>query len=134
MIGTVGQCKKLPNSKVKTRYHQKNFCYFADMKHLTVVVKPFRAEAVLSVISEFGVSVCTVREAKGYGRQKGYLDQYRGEEFSSAYLPKVEITVCIEEDRFELLADRIAKVARTGRIGDGKLLVVPVAGPGMIEF
>ena len=104
------------------------------MTHLTIVVKPFRAEAVLSVISEFGVTICTVREAKGYGRQKGYLDQYRGEEFSAAYLPKVEITVWVESERYEELAEQIAKVARTGRIGDGKLFAVPGAGPGMIEF
>lgn len=104
------------------------------MNHLTIVVKPFRAEAVLAAISAFGVTACTVREAKGYGRQKGYLDQYRGEEFSSAYLPKVEITAWVEAGRYEELAERVAKAARTGRIGDGKILVVPAAGPGVIEF
>ena len=56
------------------------------MKQLTIVVKPFRAEAVLRVIAEMGVEVCAVREAKGYGRQKGYLDRYRGSEYSTAYL------------------------------------------------
>lgn len=104
------------------------------MKHLTIVVKPFRAEAVLAVISLFGVSVCTVREAKGYGRQKGYLDQYRGEEFSSAYLPKVEITIWVESDRALELMEKVTKAARTGRIGDGKLFVVPTAWPDVIEF
>ena len=104
------------------------------MKHLTIVVKPFRAEAVLAVISVFGVTACTVREAKGFGRQKGYLDQYRGEEFSSAYLPKVEITVWIETERYEELVEKVTKVARTGRIGDGKLFAVPTAGLDAIEF
>jgi nitrogen regulatory protein P-II 2 len=103
------------------------------VKHLTIVVKPFRAEAVLQVISEMGVLQCLVREAKGYGRQKGYLDKYRGGDFSAAYLPKVEITVCIERDRYEELAQRITKIARTGRIGDGKVFVVPMAWE-LIEF
>lgn len=103
------------------------------MKHLTIVVKPFRAEAVLKVIAEMGVELCMVREAKGYGRQKGYLDKYRGGDFSTAYLPKVEITVCVEAARCGELAERVAKTARTGRIGDGKVFVVPVAH-GPIEF
>ncbi|MFO0935651.1 MAG: P-II family nitrogen regulator [Gemmataceae bacterium] len=104
------------------------------MKYLTTVVKPFRAEAVLAAISSYGVLACTVREAKGFGRQKGYLDQYRGEEFSSAYLPKVEITAWVETDRYDQLVEIIAKAARTGRIGDGKLFTVPTAGFDVIEF
>lgn len=103
------------------------------MKHLTVIVKPFRAEEVLRVIASLGVDACAVREAKGYGRQKGYLDRYRGSEFSSAYLPKVEISVWVSDDRYEELAEQIAKAARTGRIGDGKVFVVPVAWDA-IEF
>ena len=97
------------------------------MKHLTIVVKPFRAEAVLQVIAKVGVELCVVRDAKGYGRQKGYLDKYRGGDFSMAYLPKVEITVWVVADRYEALADRVSKAARTGRIGDGKVFVVPTA-------
>jgi nitrogen regulatory protein PII len=104
------------------------------MKYLTIVVKPFRAEAVLRVIAEMGVDACSVREAKGYGRQKGYLDRYRGGEFSTAYLPKVEIGVWVADERYAELAERVAKAARTGRIGDGKVFVVPVAWPGAIEF
>lgn len=103
------------------------------MKQLTIVVKPFRAEAVLRAVAEAGVGACVVREAKGYGRQKGYLDRYRGGEFSLAYLPKVEVTVWADDDRAEELADRVAKAARTGRIGDGKVFVVPAAWPA-IEF
>jgi nitrogen regulatory protein P-II 2 len=103
------------------------------MKQLTLVVKPFRAEAVLAVIAELGVDACVVREAKGYGRQKGYLDRYRGSEFSTAYLPKVEITVWVAEDRYRELIDRVTRAARTGRIGDGKVFVIPLAWPA-IEF
>ena len=104
------------------------------MKQLTIVVKPFRAEAVLRVIAELGVSACAVREAKGYGRQKGYLDRYRGSEFSTAYLPKVEITVWVTDPQAEALSENLPRVARTGRIGDGKLFVVPLAWPEPLEF
>ncbi len=104
------------------------------MRQLTIVVKPFRAEAVLQVVAEMGVAACSVREAKGYGRQKGYLDRYRGSEYGAAYLPKVEITVWVADDQAAELADRAARAARTGRIGDGKIFVVPTAWPDPIEF
>ena len=84
------------------------------MKQLTIVVKPFRAEAVLRVIAELGVTACAVREAKGYGRQKGYLDRYRGSEYSTAYLPKVEITVWVTDEQAAELGETVPKVARTG--------------------
>ena len=104
------------------------------MKQLMIVVKPFRAEAVLRVIAELGVTACAVREAKGYGRQKGYLDRYRGSEYSTAYLPKVEITVWVTAAQAAELGERIPRVARTGRIGDGKVFVVPVAWDDPLEF
>jgi nitrogen regulatory protein P-II 2 len=104
------------------------------MKQLTIVVKPFRAEAVLRVIAELGVTACAVREAKGYGRQKGYLDRYRGSEYSTAYLPKVEITVWVTDAQAAELGEKITKIARTGRIGDGKVFVVPLAWPEPLEF
>jgi nitrogen regulatory protein PII len=103
------------------------------MKYVLIVVKPFRAEAVLQAVAEMGVDACTVREAKGYGRQKGYLDRYRGGEFSTAYLPKVEIALWVAEDRYPELVERVAKAARTGRIGDGKVFVIPTAWE-VIEF
>ena len=104
------------------------------MKQLTIVVKPFRAEAVLKTITELGVDSCVVREAKGYSRQKGYLDRYQGSEYSMAFLPKVEISVCVGNERYEEVADRIVKAARTGRIGDGKVFVVPLGWPEALEF
>jgi nitrogen regulatory protein PII len=104
------------------------------VKQLTIVVKPFRAEAVLRAVAELGVTSCAVREAKGYSRQKGYLDRYLGSEYSMAFLPKVEITVCVADDRAGEVADRIVRAARTGRIGDGKVFVLPVAWPDAIEF
>src|SRR5438105_5646879 len=104
------------------------------MKQLTIVVKPFRAEAVLRAIAGLGVTACAVREAKGYGRQKGYLDRYRGSEYSTAYLPKVEITVWVADEQIAEMADKVTRAARTGRIGDGKVFVVPTAWPDPLEF
>jgi nitrogen regulatory protein PII len=104
------------------------------MKLLTLVVRPFRAEAVLSAIADLDVISCVVREAKGYSRQKGYLDRYVGSEYSMAFLPKVEIMVCVSDDRAEEVADRITRAARTGRIGDGKVLVLPAGWPEPLEF
>jgi nitrogen regulatory protein PII len=104
------------------------------MKLLTLVVRPFCAAAVLGVIAELDVISCVVREAKGYSRQKGYLDRYVGSEYSMAFLPKVEITVCVSDDRAEVVADRITRAARTGRIGDGKVFVLPAGWPDGLEF
>ncbi len=104
------------------------------MKQLTIVVKPFRAEAVLKVVAALGVTACSVREAKGYGRQKGYLDRYKGSEYSTAYLPKVEITVWVPAEKADELAEKAVKAARTGRIGDGKVFVVPAAWNEVLEF
>jgi nitrogen regulatory protein PII len=104
------------------------------MKQLTIVVKPFRAEAVLRIFADIGITACVVREAKGYSRQKGYLERYVGSEYSQAFLPKVEITVWLDDAEWEAVADRAVAAARTGRIGDGKVFVLPSAWPGAIEF
>ncbi len=72
------------------------------------------AEAVLRAVAELDVTSCVVREAKGYSRQKGYLDRYLGSEYSMAFLPKVEITVCVGDGRADEVADRITRAARTG--------------------
>jgi nitrogen regulatory protein PII len=104
------------------------------MKQFTVIVKPFRAEAVLRAIADLGIAACVVREAKGYSRQKGYLERYAGSEYSLAFLPKVEITLWVDDPAAEKVSEKIVATARTGRIGDGKLFVVPAAWPGVLEF
>src|SRR5436190_20972119 len=103
------------------------------MKQLTFVVKPFRAEAVLKVINELDVIACMVQEAKGYSRQKGYLERYLGSEYSMAFLPKVEISVWVSDTRVQEVTDRLVRTARTGRIGDGKIFFVDVCWPGVLE-
>ena len=103
------------------------------MKQLTIIVRPFRAEAVLQAVAEMEVAACVVREAKGYSRQKGYLDKYQGSEYSMAFLPKVEITLCVQDDLAEVAEEALARAARTGRMGDGKVFVVPMVGEAL-EF
>jgi len=100
--------------------------HYGSMKQLTIVVKPFRAEAVLQAIAELGVAACVVREAKGYSRQKGYLNRYVGSEYSMAFLPKVEISIFVSDERAREVADGITRAARTGRIGDGKIFVTNI--------
>src|SRR5437773_3660005 len=104
------------------------------MKQFTVVVKPFKAEAVLRAIAELDVSSCVVREVKGYSRQKNYLDRYLGSEYTMAFLPKVEITVCVSDERALEVEEGIVGIARTGRMGDGKVFVCPMGWPDALEF
>jgi nitrogen regulatory protein PII len=104
------------------------------MKQFIIVVKPFRAEAVMQALFDLGVTACVVCEAKGYSRQKGYLNRYVGSEYSMAFLPKVEISAWVSDERAREVADRITRVARTGRIGDGKIFQVDSAWPEPLEF
>jgi nitrogen regulatory protein PII len=104
------------------------------MKQLTIVVKPFRAEAVLGAIAKLDVTACAVREAKGYSRQKGYLDRYVGSEYTMAFLPKVEISVWVTDERVEEVAERMVRTARTGRMGDGKVFAIGMSYPEPLEF
>jgi nitrogen regulatory protein PII len=104
------------------------------MKQLTILVKPFRAEAVLRLLAELGLSACVVREAKGYSRQKGYLDRYAGSEYSLAFLPKVEITAWVPAKRVAEVTDRVTRTARTGRMGDGKIFVLDTILQDPLEF
>jgi nitrogen regulatory protein PII len=105
-----------------------------SMKLLTIVLKPFRAEAVLRALAEMDVASCVVREVKGYSRQKNYLDRYLGSEYTMAFLPKVEITVCVNDNRVDEVSERITSIARTGRMGDGKIFMQPLGWPDAMEF
>ena len=95
------------------------------MKEVIAIVKPFLAERVLEALRLAPLEACTVREVKGYGRQKSYLDQYGDSEYSLAFLPKVEIQFWVEDARVDEVVDRILQVARTGRMGDGKVFILP---------
>ena len=96
------------------------------MKKIEAVIKPFKLEEVKSALSEVGVEGMTVTEAKGFGRQKGHTELYRGAEYVVDFLPKVKIEIVVDEGRVEASVDAIQKAARTGRIGDGKIFVLDV--------
>jgi nitrogen regulatory protein PII len=97
------------------------------MKEVIAIVKPFLAERVLEALKFAPLEACTVREVKGFGRQKSYLDQYGESDYALAFLPKVEIQLWVDDARVDEVVDRIAEVARTGRMGDGKIFVLPAA-------
>lgn len=94
------------------------------MKQLVAIVKPFRAQAVLEAIGEVDIDTVLVHEAKGYGRQKEKLPRYVGGEYSRVYLPKIAITVLVSDEAEPAVIARIEEMARTGRIGDGKIFVL----------
>lgn len=104
------------------------------MKQLTIVVRPFRAESVIKTLVDLGIDSIIVREAKGYSRQKGYLDRYQGSEYNMAFLPKVEITVMVDDSRVDEVSERISRVSRTGRIGDGKIFQISLEQQDALEF
>jgi nitrogen regulatory protein PII len=105
------------------------------LKQIVAIVKPFLAEKVLESLRLAPLEACSVREVKGYGRQKSYLDQYAATEYALAFLPKVEITMWVDDARAEEVTRKIVEVARTGRMGDGKIFVLPCAkGQRVIDF
>jgi nitrogen regulatory protein PII len=98
------------------------------VKQVVAIVKPYLAEKVLDALQYAPLEACGVREVKGYGRQKSYLDEYRGSEYALAFLPKVEITLWVDDPRVDEVVRTIVEAARTGRMGDGKIFVLPLAG------
>lgn len=97
-----------------------------DMKQITAIVKPFKLDEVREALSELGVNGLTVTEVKGFGRQKGHTELYRGAEYVVDFLPKIRIDVVVAADQVETLIEAIIKAAHTGKIGDGKIFVTPV--------
>ncbi len=95
------------------------------MKQVVAIVKPFLAEKVIRAISQLPINELMVREVKGYGRQKNYLSKYEDNEFSVAYLPKVEINVWVGDELVQQIIEQIQSSSRTGRMGDGKIFVLP---------
>ena len=96
------------------------------MKKIEAVIKPFKLDEVREALSEIGVSGLTVTEVKGFGRQKGHTELYRGAEYVVDFLPKIKIELVVAEDIVDNAVDAIIKAARTGKIGDGKIFVTNV--------
>jgi nitrogen regulatory protein P-II 1 len=96
------------------------------MKRITAIIKPFKLDEVREALAEVGVTGLTVTEVKGFGRQKGHTELYRGAEYVVDFLPKVKLEVVVSDESVEGAIDAIVKAARTGRIGDGKIFVTAV--------
>ena len=96
------------------------------MKKIEAIIKPFKLDEVKEALQEVGLQGITVLEAKGFGRQKGHTELYRGAEYVVDFLPKVKIEVVCEDDLVERAVEAIVSAARTGRIGDGKIFITPV--------
>lgn len=96
------------------------------MKFVMAIIKPFKLDEVREALSEVGVNGLTVTEVKGFGRQKGHTELYRGAEYVVDFLPKVKVEVVVPDEMVEAVVDAIVKAARTGKIGDGKVFVSPV--------
>ena len=96
------------------------------MKKIEAVIKPFKLDEVREALSEIGVTGLTVTEVKGFGRQKGHTELYRGSEYVVDFLPKVKIEVVVTDALVDQAVDAIVKAAKTGKIGDGKIFVTPV--------
>ncbi|WP_442484035.1 P-II family nitrogen regulator [Aeoliella sp. SH292] len=95
------------------------------MKQVIAIVKPFLVEQILDNLRRAPLEAVEVREVKGFGKQKSYLDQYTDSEYSQAFLPKVEIILWVDDARAEEVIRKVVEVARTGRMGDGKIFVLP---------
>ncbi len=93
------------------------------VKKVEAVIKPFKLDEVKEALHEVGVSGITVTEAKGFGRQKGHTELYRGAEYVVDFLPKVRLEIVVDDDQVDRVVEAIANAARTGRIGDGKIFV-----------
>jgi len=96
------------------------------MKKIEAIIKPFKLDDVKDALADVGVDGMTVTEVKGYGHQKGHKELYRGAEYSVDFLPKVKLEVVVNQDRLEVALEAIINAARTGKIGDGKIFVLPV--------
>lgn len=96
------------------------------MKLVTAIIKPFKLDDVREALSEVGVQGITVTEVKGFGRQKGHTELYRGAEYVVDFLPKIKMEIAIDDDKVDAVIDAITRAAATGKIGDGKIFVSPL--------
>jgi nitrogen regulatory protein P-II 1 len=96
------------------------------MKKIEAIIKPFKLDEVREALSEVGIAGLTVSEVKGFGRQKGHTELYRGAEYVVDFLPKIKVEIVIGDDLVEQAVEAIIKAAHTGKIGDGKIFVMPV--------
>jgi nitrogen regulatory protein PII len=97
------------------------------MKKIEAIIKPFKLEEVKDALAEVGIEGMTVCEVKGFGRQKGHTEIYRGSEYTVDFLPKIKVEIVVPDNRADAAVEAIVKAAKTGKIGDGKIFVTPIA-------
>jgi nitrogen regulatory protein P-II 1 len=103
-----------------------HLCSYGLMKKIEAIIKPFKMEDVKEALAEIGVEGMTVTEVKGFGRQKGHTEIYRGSEYTVDFLPKVKFEIVLPDERVQKAVDAIVAAAKTGKIGDGKVFVLPI--------
>jgi nitrogen regulatory protein P-II 1 len=125
-LGIVSAAPAAPqgNGQVNRTKQLNSFLQF--MKLIIAIIKPFKLEEVKDALAEIGVEGMTVSEVKGFGRQKGHTEIYRGSEYTVDFLPKVKLEVAVGNDLVAKTIDTIAKAAKTGKIGDGKIFVITI--------
>ena len=97
------------------------------MKKIEAIIKPFKLEEVKDALAEVGVEGMTVCEVKGFGRQKGHTEIYRGSEYTVDFLPKIKVEIVLPDNRADAAVQAVIKAAKTGKIGDGKIFVTPIS-------
>jgi nitrogen regulatory protein P-II 1 len=98
------------------------------MKKIETIIQPFKLDEVKDALNRIGVSGMTINEVKGFGRQRGHKEIYRGAEYQTDFIPKVRIDLVVESDLADKVVSTITEVAKTGRVGDGKIFVMPIEG------
>jgi len=96
------------------------------LKLIAAIIKPFKLDDVRNALSDIGINGLTVYEVKGFGRQKGHTELYRGAEYVVDYIPKMKMEIAVDDDQVDAVVDAIIESARTGKIGDGKIFVMPL--------
>lgn len=97
------------------------------MQLVTAIIKPFKLDDVRTHLSEIGIAGMTVTEVKGFGRQKGHTELYRGAEYVVDFLPKIKLEVAVDDSQLDVVIEAIQKAAHTGKVGDGKIFILPLA-------
>jgi nitrogen regulatory protein P-II 1 len=110
-----------------SRHQSPKFVSWVHMKKIEAVIKPFKLDEVKEALQDLGVQGMTVLEAKGYGRQKGHTELYRGAEYVVDFLPKIKVEVVVDDGQLDAVVEAITSAARTGRIGDGKIFISDIA-------
>src|SRR3989304_2075913 len=103
------------------------------MKKIEAIIKPFKLDEVKESLNEIGIQGITINEVKGFGRQKGHTELYRGAEYVVDFLPKIKLEIVVRDDQVAKVVEAIANSAKTGKIGDGKTFVIPIEEPARMR-